>query len=63
MVNEGVWLLHCRFVMKNSNILGGGALFSKLNDLIFSARASFLQLTRARLVWCTIYVSIIGNLS
>ena len=45
-----------------SNILGGGAIFSKLNDLISSARVSFLRLTRARLVRCTVYVSIIGHL-
>ena len=58
----GEWPLYCRFMIMNSNILGGGALFSKLNDLISGARASFLQLTIARLVQCTVYVSIIGNL-
>ena len=47
--------------MKYSNILGGEAIFSKLNDLISSARASFLRLTRARLVRCTVYVTLFVN--
>ena len=39
--NEGLWPLHCRFVMKNSNILRGGVLFSKLNDLIPAQERGF----------------------